>query len=40
MTTNELTPVDRRPTKPEGIDRLARRAGEYLEVVIQGVVTP
>lgn len=29
-----------RPTKPEGIDALARRAREFLELVIQGIQTP
>ena len=34
---NIFAPLLPRPTKPEGIDALARRAREYLEVVIQGL---
>ena len=32
-----FAPVIPRPTKPEGIDRLARRALEYMKTVIQGL---
>jgi sugar phosphate isomerase/epimerase len=34
---NIFAPVVPRPTQPEGVDVLARRAREFLEVVIQGV---
>jgi sugar phosphate isomerase/epimerase len=34
---NISAPFVSRPTQPEGVDQLARRAREYLEVVIQGV---
>jgi sugar phosphate isomerase/epimerase len=34
---NISAPFVPRPTQPEGVDQLARRAREYLEVVIQGV---
>src|SRR5262245_33132328 len=34
---NILAPRLPRPTKPEGVDALARRAREFLELVIQGV---
>lgn len=34
---NISAPVVRRPTAPEGVDDLARRAREFLEVVIAGV---
>jgi sugar phosphate isomerase/epimerase len=34
---NISAPVIARPTKPEGIDALARRAREFLEVVIEGL---
>jgi sugar phosphate isomerase/epimerase len=34
---NIFAPLLRRPAKPEGIDALARRAREFLEVVIQGL---
>jgi sugar phosphate isomerase/epimerase len=34
---NIFAPVVPRPTQPEGVDVLARRAREFLEIVIQGV---
>ena len=34
---NIFAPVIARPTKPEGVDALARRAREFLEIVIQGL---
>jgi sugar phosphate isomerase/epimerase len=34
---NIFAPVVPRPTKPEGVDALARRAREFLEIVIQGL---
>lgn len=34
---NIFAPVIPRPTQPEGVDALARRAREFLEVVIQGL---
>jgi sugar phosphate isomerase/epimerase len=34
---NIFAPVLPRPTEPEGVDALARRAREFLEVVIQGL---
>jgi len=34
---NVFAPLVARPTKPEGIDTLARRAREFLEIVIQGL---
>jgi sugar phosphate isomerase/epimerase len=34
---NIFIPVVPRPTKPEGVDALARRAREFLEIVIQGL---
>jgi sugar phosphate isomerase/epimerase len=34
---NIFAPVVPRPAKPEGVDALARRAREFLEVVIQGL---
>ena len=34
---NIFLPVVPRPTKPEGVDSLARRAREFMETVIQGV---
>jgi sugar phosphate isomerase/epimerase len=34
---NIFAPVIKRPTGPEGIDALARRAREFLELVIQGL---
>jgi sugar phosphate isomerase/epimerase len=34
---NIFAPLLPRPTKPEGIDALARRAREFLEVVVQGL---
>ena len=34
---NIFAPRGPRPTKPEGIDALARRAHEFLELVIQGI---
>jgi sugar phosphate isomerase/epimerase len=37
---NIFAPVVPRPTTPEGVDRLARRAREFLETVIAGVQTP
>ncbi len=37
---NIFAPVVPRPTKPEGVDDLARRVREYLETVIAGVTTP
>jgi len=36
---NIFAPVLPRPTRPEGIDTLARRAREFLEVVIEGLRT-
>lgn len=36
---NIFAPVVPRPTTPEGIDQLARRAREFLEVVIKGLQT-
>jgi sugar phosphate isomerase/epimerase len=36
---NIFAPVIPRPKKPEGVDALARRAREFLEVVIQGLQT-
>jgi sugar phosphate isomerase/epimerase len=37
---NIFAPAVPRPTKPEGIDALARRAREYLELVIQAIQRP
>lgn len=37
---NIFAPVVPRPTEPEGIDALARRAREFLEVVVAGIQTP
>jgi sugar phosphate isomerase/epimerase len=37
---NISAPVLPRPSKPEGVDALARRAREFLEIVTQGVQTP
>jgi sugar phosphate isomerase/epimerase len=37
---NIFAPRLGRPTKPEGIDALARRAREFLELVIQGIRQP
>jgi sugar phosphate isomerase/epimerase len=34
---NIFAPVVPRPDKPEGVDALARRAREFLEIVIQGI---
>jgi sugar phosphate isomerase/epimerase len=34
---NIFAPRIRRPAKPEGVDALARRAREFLELVIQGI---
>jgi hypothetical protein len=34
---NIFAPVVPRPTKPEGVDALAKRAREFLQVVIQGL---
>jgi len=34
---NIFLPALPRPTKPEGVDSLARRAREFMEIVIQGV---
>lgn len=34
---NIFAPVIPRPTKPEGIDKLAKRALEYMQIVIQGL---
>jgi hypothetical protein len=34
---NIFAPAIPRPTKPEGIDVLAKRAREFMEIVIQGV---
>jgi hypothetical protein len=34
---NVFAPVLPRPAKPEGVDALARRAREFLEIVIQGL---
>jgi sugar phosphate isomerase/epimerase len=36
---NIFAPVVPRPTKPEGVDALARRAREFLEIVIAGLQT-
>lgn len=36
---NIFAPVVPRPTTPEGVDALARRAREFLEIVIQGLQT-
>ncbi len=36
---NIFAPVIPRPTTPEGVDALARRAREFLEIVIQGLQT-
>jgi sugar phosphate isomerase/epimerase len=36
---NIFLPAIPRPTKPEGVDLLARRAREFMEIVIQGVQT-
>lgn len=36
---NIFAPVVPRPTQPEGVDELARRAREFLELVIKGVQT-
>jgi sugar phosphate isomerase/epimerase len=36
---NIFAPLLPRPTKPEGVDALARRAREFLETVIQGLQT-
>ena len=36
---NIFAPVVPRPTDPAGVDILARRAREFLEVVIQGLQT-
>jgi len=35
---NIFTPIVPRPTKPDGVDALARRAREFLESVVAGVV--
>jgi sugar phosphate isomerase/epimerase len=37
---NIFAPVIARPTDPAGIDALARRAREFLEVVVAGLQTP
>jgi len=37
---NISAPVLPRPSKPEGVDALAKRAREFLEIVTQGVQTP
>jgi sugar phosphate isomerase/epimerase len=37
---NTFAPAVPRPSRPEGIDALARRAREFLELVVQGVQTP
>jgi sugar phosphate isomerase/epimerase len=37
---NISAPVLPRPNKPEGVDALAKRAREFLEIVTQGVQTP
>ena len=37
---NIFAPVIPRPTDPDGIDALARRAREFLTVVIRGLQTP
>jgi hypothetical protein len=34
---NIFAPLVARPTSPEGVDALARRAREFLELVIQGL---
>jgi hypothetical protein len=34
---NIFAPVLARPKEPEGVDTLARRAREFLELVIQGI---
>jgi sugar phosphate isomerase/epimerase len=36
---NIFAPVVPRPSRPEGVDALARRAREFLEIVIQGLQT-
>jgi hypothetical protein len=36
---NISAPVVPRPTNPEGVDALARRAREFLEIVIAGLQT-
>ena len=36
---NISAPLLPRPNQPEGVDALARRAREYLELVIRGVQT-
>jgi hypothetical protein len=36
---NISAPLVARPTQPEGVDALARRAREFLELVIRGVQT-
>jgi hypothetical protein len=35
---NIFAPLLPRPDKPEGIDALARRAREFLEIVVQGLL--
>ena len=37
---NIFAPVVPRPKSPEGIDALAKRAREFLEVVVAGVQAP
>jgi sugar phosphate isomerase/epimerase len=37
---NIFAPLLPRPTRPEGVDALARRAREFLELVVQGLQTP
>ena len=37
---NIFAPRLPRPRTPEGIDALARRAREYLELVVQGIQEP
>jgi sugar phosphate isomerase/epimerase len=37
---NISAPLLRRPSNPEGVDALAKRAREFLEIVTQGVQTP
>src|SRR5205085_2011143 len=37
---NIAAPLLPRPTAPEGVDALARRAREFLETVVQGLQTP
>ena len=36
---NIFEPVVARPSQPEGVDALARRAREFLETVVRGIQT-